>query len=348
MAKLPPKKYASWSQYLISILPGFLLALIGAVIVWYLSAVTPANWPVNYVLYAIILGMILRNVLKLPALFKEGLGFSSKILLFMGVIFLGGTINFAVIISTGPHAVILAVLAVTAMITLSYLLGKLFGLPEDSKALLGIGMGVCGVSAIVALTPVIKAKERYVLTAIVASLLNSVILLFVIPLLVHWTAMPELLAGYWSGAISSNTAQAIATGFAIGEEAGTIATITKTARNALMAFAILFFAYLYTRKGLPIGVKLRPILIWEKFPKFIFGLLIMSLLSTFGLFSPEVTGQFKDLSRWCFMICFVGMGYEISFRDLKLNDLKPVLFGLILSVILVLIVYLYLNLFIAI
>jgi len=346
MAKLPPQKYNGWAHYFFSILPGFLLALMGAVLVWYLDSVTPSNWPVNYVLYAIVLGMFFRNVLNIPDFFKEGLGFSAKILLFMGVIFLGGTIDISVIIATGPHAIILAIIAVTSMITLSYLLGKLFELPEDSKALLGIGMGVCGVSAIIALTPVIKAKERHILTAIVASLLNSVILLFAIPIIVHWMNMPELLAGYWSGAISSNTAQAIATGFAIGEEAGTIATITKTARNALMAFAILFFAYSYTRKGLPIGVKLRPQLIWEKFPKFIFGLLIMSLLSTFGLFRPEVMAQFKDLSRWFFMICFVGMGYEISFRDFKLNDFKPVLFGLFLSLILAVVAYLYINLFI--
>lgn len=346
MAKLPPQKYNSWSQYFLNILPGFLLALVGAVFVWSLVSVTPPSWPVNYVLYSIVLGMVLRNVVKLPVIFKEGLGFSAKILLFMGVIFLGGTIDISVIIATGPHAIILAIIAVTSMITLSYVLGRFIGLPEDSKALLGIGMGVCGVSAIVALTPVIKAKERYILTAIVASLLNSVILLFTIPILVHWISMPELLAGYWSGAISSNTAQAIATGFAIGEEAGTIATITKTARNALMAFAILYFAYSYTRKGLPIGVKLRPLLIWEKFPKFIFGLIIMSLLSTFGLFTAEVMAQFKDLSRWFFMICFVGMGYEISFRDFKLNDFKPVLFGLFLSLILAVVAYLYINLFI--
>lgn len=345
MHKVLHSEYGSL-KYILNIVPGLILAICGAILAWYLGKISPAHWPVNYVLYAIIIGMILRNLVKLPDMFKGGLGFSSKILLYSGVILLGGTINISTVLTTGMNAIILAVLAVSLSITLSYILGGIFKLSEDSKALLGVGMGVCGVSAITAVAPVINAKTKNTLTAIVASLLNSMIFIFIIPILVNWIGMSEMQSGYWVGAISSNTAQAIATGFAIGDNAGVTATITKTARNALMAFVILFFAYAYAKKGLSIGVKLKPSLVWDKFPKFILGLLVMSLLTTIGVFSKGTIDEFSVISKWSFAICFVGIGYDINLMEITIKDLKPILFGLLLTLILAIVTLIYIIMFV--
>jgi uncharacterized membrane protein YadS len=124
-----------------------------------------------------------------------------------------------------------------------------------------MGSGVCGISAIMALAPVIKAREKNILTAIATALLTDVSVLLALPLIVFMSGISVIFAGYWAGAFASNAVQSIATGFAVSETAGQVATVTKTTRNAMMAMLVLLVAYYYARRELLIGVKVIPLLL---------------------------------------------------------------------------------------
>lgn len=120
---------------------------------------------------------------------------------------------------------------------------------------------MCGISAIMALAPVIKAREKNILTAIATALLTDVSVLLALPLIVFMSGISVIFAGYWAGAFASNAVQSIATGFAVSETAGQVATVTKTTRNAMMAMLVLLVAYYYARRELLIGVKVIPLLL---------------------------------------------------------------------------------------
>ncbi len=330
MDAFPPKKYRSWRHYLVSLIPGLALAAGLALLAWQLEKAAPAVLPFNYVIYAIAFGVAVKNLFRLPPLFEDGLKIASKTFLFAGVIFLGGTMNLASVAAIGGNALMLVAVTMTAAIAAGSYLGKKWGLDERSAHLVGAGVGVCGISAVMALAPVIKAREKHIVTAVAALLLNDIFILFVLPLAAFWTGITDTFAGYWAGSVASNTAQAIATGFVVSETAGQIATVTKTARNVLMAVVVLLFAYYYTRKGLLVGVKVSPALVWEKFPKFVLGFLLLSLLASLGAFTGETVDYFKSISRWMFAISFVAIGAEVNLREIGRRDLKPVLLGFLL------------------
>jgi uncharacterized membrane protein YadS len=206
-------------------------------------------------------------------------------------------------------------------------------------------MGVCGISAIMALAPAIKAKEREIITAISAAIFADVIVLVTIPSIGHLLGWSDNLAGFISGIVPANTAQSIAIGHAYSDVAGEVATVIKSARNGLMPVVILAMIYIYTRKGLPVGEKVRLGLLWSKFPKFILGFLLTATLSTLGVIPSEGVAAAKTLATWFFVVCFVGLGAGINFKGFSGRDVT-VLF-LALTMIVVLGLYIILLFYIA-
>lgn len=343
MAKLPSAKYSSWIGYTKAAFPGVFICFILAVAARFLDKITPANIPLNYVLYAILFGMIIRNIFFVPKFLEEGFNFSSKILLFMGVIFVGGTLDLLDIAGTGAWSLALVSFTIASVLLLSSVIGKLLGIEPQARHLIGTGISVCGVSAVMALSPIIKAKEKTILVTVATILLIDVFALIGLPIFIKYAKLSEVFGGYLAGSVVGNTAQSIATGLAIGDTAGVIATITKTARNALMAFVILFFAYYYTKRGLPVGAKVEMRLVWDKFPKFVLGFLLLSLCTSLGFWGKEVVSSFGVLSKWFFTASFVGIGSGIDLRDLNISDFKPVLLGFVMVALLFVIAFFFIR-----
>lgn len=343
MAKMPSTKYSSWYSYLLGILPGFGLCLVlGIIARWIEFRIVPDQlFIVNYVLIAILFGLIVKNVFPLSNKFNDGIDFSTKICLYIGIVLIGAGLNIAKIFTVGSAAILMVAISITFCITICGLIAKKIGAGERWGHIVGTGIGVCGVSAIIALAPAIKAKEKEILTAIGAALLTDIMVLIALPVIGHSLSWSDNLAGFIAGAVPSNTAQCIAIGHAYSEPAGIIATIVKSVRNALMPVVILVMTYIYTLRGLPVGEKVRIALLWKKFPKFIVGFLIVATLNTIGLLTPQGVSIAKNISTWFFVVCFVGIGAGINLKDLGKRDLSIIGFGFLMTVILWIYAYLY-------
>ncbi|MFO8059194.1 MAG: putative sulfate exporter family transporter [Bacillota bacterium] len=343
MAKLPPK-HDNWGEYLLNIIPGLALCFaLGALARWLDANLIPEQLFIfNYVLIAILLGLIARNFLPLPPrLFDAGINFSARMCLYVGIVLLGARLNLVEIFSIGSSALIMVSISIAFCIALCGWFARRMGAGERWGHLVGVGIGVCGVSAIMAVAPAIRAREREIVTAIGAALLTDVMVLLTLPLVGHALGWGDTLAGFTAGVVPSNTAQCIAIGHAYSEGAGAVATIVKSARNALMPAVVLVLTYIYTRRGLPVGEKVHLGLLWSKFPKFIVGLMIAASLATLGLITPEGAATARTLSTWCFVTCFVGIGAGIDIRELKGQDLAVIAFGFPMTIILWLYVYVY-------
>ena len=295
----------------------------------------------NHVLIAILLGLILRNLLGIPRVFSSGIEFCTRICLYIGIVLLGASLNLHEIFSVGATAIIMVAVSITFSIIIGGWLVKRISGNERWGHLIGVGIGVCGVSAIIALAPAIKARQKEIFTAIGIAILNDVMVLAALPLVAHAMGWSDLLAGFIAGAVPANTAQAIAIGHAYSDTAGAIATIVKSARNTLLPVVVVVMTYIYIRKGLPVGEKIRPGLLWSKFPKFIVGLLIAASLSTAGLISPQGIAAAKTLSSWFFVLCFVGIGAGINLKDLGRHELGVIAFGFLMTIIVGFYAYFY-------
>ena len=112
----------------------------------------------------------------------------------------------------------------------------------------------------------------------------------------------------------------VAAGEILGESALNAAVIVKFSQNALLglvAFAIsLWWAFRNDSRN---GERPTVSVIWERFPKFVLGFVVASLLFSFVL-SSEFVDSTRDLMRglrsWWFALAFVSIGLETRFRNL--------------------------------
>ncbi len=336
MAKIPGEQYGSWSNYIKSIFPGLLFCFaLGVLARWIDVNVIPEQlFIVNYVLIAILLGLIIKNTVPGLGFLEAGIDFSAKICLFIGIVLMGAGLNLVEIFQVGGSAIIMVAISITMCIYICGFLAKKIFDNERWGHLVGTGIGVCGVSAVIALAPAIKSREREILAAIGAALLTDVMVLLLLPTIGHPLGFSDTLAGYIAGIVPSNTAQCIAIGYAYSEPAGAIATIVKSARNAFMPIVILVMTYIYTRRGLPVGEQVRLGLLWSKFPKFVLGLLIAATIGTLGFISAEGVALAGNLSTWFFVTCFVGIGAGIDLKSIGTQDLTVIGFGFVMTIIL--------------
>jgi len=343
LATVPSENHNSWGDYIRSIIPGLLFCIIlGAIALWIDANIVPDElFIVNYVLVAILLGLVVKNILPGLKLLEPGIAFSARICLYIGVVLLGAGLNLFQIFQVGANAIVMVAISITLCIGICGWLGKKLFNNERWGHLVGTGIGVCGVSAVMALAPAIQAKEREIIAAISAALLTDILVLIALPTIGHPLNWSDTLAGYLAGIVPSNTAQCIAIGYAYSDAAGVIATIVKSARNAFMPIVILVLTFIYTRRGLPVGQKVGAYLLWSKFPKFIFGLMLAATIGTMGLISAEGIALASTLSKWFFVVCFVGIGASVDIKLLGNQDLAVISFGFLMTIILGVFAYLY-------
>jgi len=141
--------------------------------------------------------------------------------------------------------------------------------------------------------------------------------------------MSDTSYGIWAGLGVDNTAEATAAGTLFSDAAGKVAVLAKTARNAMIGFVVLGYAIHWARKQHRAEVANKAAFLWQKFPKFVLGFLLISGLATAKVFSPAQLGSLANLSRWAFLLTFAGVGLRTNFGELRKQGLRPFLVGAI-------------------
>ena len=225
----------------------------------------------------------------------------------------------------------LLLVAVELLLSIAFMsmLGRLFGLNPKLTSLLAVGSSICGVSAIIAAQGAIDADDEDASYAIAAILALGAVSLFVFPLVGHALHLSDHAYGLWAGLAVDNTAEATAAGALYSDAAGRVAVLAKTTRNATIGFVVLGFALYFAARGSARQVNDKVAFLWRKFPKFVLGFLLISLLATVGFFSKPQLGSLANLSRWAFLLTFAGVGLRTNFRQLKKQGLRPLFVGTI-------------------
>ncbi len=231
------------------------------------------------------------------------------------------------ILRLGGASLILVAIELALSLTFMTYLGRWFRLSPKLTSLLAVGSSVCGVSAIIATQGAIDAEEQDASYAIAAILALGAVSLFLFPLIGHAFHLSEHAYGLWAGLAVDNTAEAAAAGAIYSDTAGKFAVLAKTCRNALIGFIVLGYAIYWASKGQAAEVKNKGAFLWKKFPKFVLGFLLISLLATIGFFTKPQLTTLGNLSRWAFLLTFAGVGLRTSFRQLTKQGARPLIVG---------------------
>jgi uncharacterized integral membrane protein (TIGR00698 family) len=287
---------------------------------------------IEYVLWAILIGLVIANTVGVPEIFRRGVA-TYEFWLKTGIVLLGARFILGDIAKLGGISLFLVFVEIALALAFMTWLGKRFNLAPKLVSLLSVGASVCGVSAIIATQGAIEADEEDSSYAIAAILALGAISLFVFPIVGHALHLSDHAYGVWAGLAVDNTAETAAAGALYSDAAGKIAVLTKTCRNALIGFVVLGYALYWASKGQAAGVKNKAAFLWSKFPKFVLGFLLISTLASVGFFSKTGLVAVGNLSRWAFLLTFAGVGLRTSFRELSKQGLRPFLVGTIGEVV---------------
>jgi uncharacterized integral membrane protein (TIGR00698 family) len=283
---------------------------------------------IEYVLWAILIGLIIANTVGVPAICRRGVA-TYDFWLKTGIVLLGARFILGDIARLGGISLALVFIEIALALAFMTWLGQRFKLAPKLVSLLSVGASVCGVSAIIATQGAIEADEEDSSYAIAAILALGAISLFVFPVIGHALHLSDHAYGVWTGLAVDNTAETAAAGALYSDAAGKIAVLTKTCRNALIGFVVLGYAIYWASKGQAAGIQNKGAFLWQKFPKFVLGFLLISLLATIGFFSKPQLLAVGNLSRWAFLLTFAGVGLRTSIRDLSKQGIRPLLVGTI-------------------
>lgn len=283
---------------------------------------------IEYVLWAILLGLLVSNTVGVHSVFKRGVA-TYDFWLKLGIIFLGSRFLLVDVLKLGGISLMLVAIELCLSIVIMTWLGKKFGLSQKLTSLLAIGSSICGVSAIIAAKGAINADEEDSAIAIAAILAVGALSLFLFPLIGHWLVMSDHMFGMWTGLAVDNTAEAVAAGALYSDAAGKIAALAKTARNATIGFIVLGYAVYYARQGMAKTVENKGAFLWEKFPKFVLGFLVISALASMQVFDGGQLKSLANLSRWAFLLTFAGVGLNTDFRAMLNQGAGPFIVGFV-------------------
>lgn len=283
---------------------------------------------IEYVLWAILIGLVISNTVGIPAAFRPGLA-TYEFWLKAGIVLLGSRFVLGDVLKLGGVSLVLVVIEITISLVFMTALGRAFRLTPKLTSLLAIGSSICGVSAIIAAQGAIDADEEDSSFAIAAVLALGAIALFIFPVIGHWLGMSDTSYGLWAGLGVDNTAEATAAGALFSDAAGKVAVLAKTARNAMIGFVVLGYAIYWARRERTAGIGNKAAFLWKKFPKFVLGFLLISALATARFFRADQLGSLANLSRWAFLLTFAGVGLRTNIGDMRKQGLRPFLVGAI-------------------
>ncbi len=308
------------ADYYLSAVGGAIFILLVAMIVRWYGAPLIAVWskslgPVmgakhlhtvlglNYVVLGILAGMVIVNVFGIPDWAKNGVRLS-RLGLKTGVILLGTLYSLAELQSLGKLSAIMVGFFVLGSVGMVLWMGRRRKIPNSMAGVLSAGMGVCGVSATVAAAPVVQATAVEIAYTIGTILIWGVGCMFLCPVVGHVLGLGHIQFGAWAGTGILNSAQVAGAALAYqpdGIETLKVAEIFNITRVLFLPIIVIWLAVWYVKhEGEGAGGKVNVgTIIFEKFPLFVLGFILMFALSSTGVFAPaqHYKGKYFDSSK---------------------------------------------------
>ena len=274
--------------------------------------------------FGILLGIVVGNLVRVPATATPGIKFCSKKVLQYAIIVLGGSLSFAEVLHKGAESLPVMLITLCSALAGAWLLGKALRVPRKLTSLVGVGTGICGGSAIAAAAPIMDASDDEIAFSISAVFLFNVVAVVLFPVLGHAMHMSDNGFGLWAGTAINDTSSVVAAAYSYSQQAGDYATITKLARTMMIVPVCLALAFIVGRRQCETNCNLMKIMPW-----FIVGFLALSVLNTVGLLGPQLPPLLGRTGKLLIVVALAGVGLGANLRNIIETGARPILLGLL-------------------
>ena len=294
-------------------------------------------------LLCLISGIILGNIISLSPSINSGRDWVKKNILQLAIIFLGFKISIAQVLELSMSSLILILMIFLLVAVLFYFLKNIFNKDQELVRLIGIGTAVCGVTAIMASSSILKSKERDVTIAILIVVLWGSIAVFAYPFLVEQMFSTPEAKGLFLGVGIHDTSQVIASAlvhFDLYQQEAVLetATLTKLIRNLFLAILIPYLAISLHRDNKKASSLSLAASSLKSIPLFVYGFVAMIILrsildnsNNFSLELERVLELNSQLVKILFSLALISLGLSINIKKLRGLMLQPIIVGFVYS-----------------
>jgi uncharacterized membrane protein YadS len=288
-------------------------------------------WGIEYVVFALALGMTWSHLLPVPEWLREAV--RTEFFIKVGIVLLGATILLPEMMKAGVPGLIQGALVIPVVWYACFFIAQKLKVDDEFAVMLSTAVSICGVSAAIAACGAIQGdrKKLSYVTSIV--LLCAVPMMILMPVAVQKLGLSEAVSGAWIGGTLDTSGSVAAATEQVGKEATKVGVIVKLSQNVLIGVAAFVLSIWWSMRGGKdrTGSRERPSasVIWERFPKFVIGFVISSVVFSYFV-APDVAEaagkSLKGLREVWFAAAFVCIGLETRLGELfSLGGGRPAL-----------------------
>lgn len=305
-------------------IPAFLCLFVLAVIVRLISAEFTLNRYLEWAFWALIVGLLISNTVGVPDWLKPAI--RTEFYIKTGLVIMGFSVLFSNIAKFGLYGLGIAWVVTPIVIIFMWWLGtKVFKMENKPLVItLAAATSVCGTSAAIATGAAAKAKKDDLSVAISISIIFTILMMVFEPMIIKATGMSQLMGGALIGGTVDSTGAVVLAGNALGPEAEQAAVLVKSIQNILIGFIAFFVAVFFaTRVDRNSEQKVGAGEIWYRFPKFIIGFFVASLVASFIILPlagssqvAAINGVLDQYKNWAFVLAFTSIGLDTNFKEI--------------------------------
>jgi len=328
-------------------LPGIGTTLMIALVSFYCGERIPL---VGASIFALLFGITLNLLVKKKSVLSPGLKFTGKTILKTAIVLLGAGLSISQIMTVGKYSLYVMVFTLLSAFGFGFLLGKLLKINWKMSTLISAGTGICGGSAIAALSPTIDADESDIAYSIAATFIFDMLMIMLFPLMGKMLGLSDLAYGLWAGTAVNDTSSVVAAGYAFSNAAGEFATIVKLTRTLSIIPIVLLFSFIGTHKREHEMKKTcsaqtettyhQPKLdkwsyLLKIAPWFILLFVAMAIINSLGFIPVQISGFLKVVSKFLMAMALGAIGFNTDLKKVTRAGINPMVLGFLVSAIVV-------------
>ena len=305
-------------------IPAYLVLFIICILVRMISAEFTLKMYLEWAFWALLIGLLISNTVGTPEWLKPAI--RTEFYIKTGLVIMGFSVLFSNIYKFAGYGLGIAWIVTPIVIIFMWWFGTKV-LKIDNKPLvitLASATSVCGTSAAIATGAAAKAKKEDLSLAISISIIFTILMMVFEPMIIRWAGMNQMMGGALIGGTVDSTGAVVLAGNALGPEAEQVASMVKMIQNILIGFIAFFVAVFFAMKVDKTGdSKVGAGEIWTRFPKFIIGFFVASLVASFiimpatsGADVKAINGVLDQYKNWAFVLAFTSIGLDTNFKTL--------------------------------
>ena len=310
-------------------LPGVLLCGAIAAVALVIGHLVPV---LGAAIPAVLIGVLVAVVRRPSGRLAGGVQFASSWVLQCAVVLLGAGLSIDSVVRVGARSVPVMLLSLAVCLLAAWWLGRALRIDAGLVTLIGVGTGICGASAIAAVSPVIRAKSSQVAYAVSTIFLFNILAIGAFPLIGHLLGMSPQAFGLFAGTAVNDTSSVVAAATVYGAAALEFAVVVKLVRTLMIIPVSVGLAFLQARRrqersGFSVGRLVRLV------PWFLVGFVVLALVNSAGAIRPAVGEVLSRVSGFLVAIALAGIGLSTDLAAIRTAGWRPLVLGGILSLL---------------